>query len=87
MKTGELCESCGRFSEGRYNVVRCPICGNDVCNLCGNMQACPQCFDYYNYLTGDIIIEGKTYKYILEKGEEIGTWELNNSKRAMVEQE
>ena len=79
MKTGELCESCGRFSEGRDHVVECSICKKDMCNYCANLQACDKCFSYYDY--GDSITIGdKTYKYIIEKGEEIGTWKLNDPK-------
>ncbi len=83
MKVGELCESCGRFNEGRYHVVECSICEKDMCNCCGNLQACPQCFGHYdhdNYDTDNIIIDGKTYRYIIEKGEEIGEWQLKESK-------
>ena len=47
MKQGELCESCNGFSEGRFNVVSCPICKKDVCNLCGNLGLCPGCFKKY----------------------------------------
>ena len=61
MKTGELCEGCGHFSEGYLNVKECPTCSNDVCNHCGkcsicggnlcnhcgHMQVCAQCRLYH----------------------------------------
>lgn len=45
MIIGELCESCNEFNRGRYSVVECSICENDMCNLCGNDFLCPNCFE------------------------------------------
>ena len=45
MKRGEMCESCGNFSDGTDNVVPCSICGKDMCGYCANEQLCEECFD------------------------------------------
>ena len=75
MKRGELCESCGSFNEGSYSVGICPLCEKDVCNKCGNLQICPECFTkHYNAESGIVTLGGTKFKYIISQGEEIGEW-------------
>jgi len=74
MKRGELCESCGRFTEGFVKIAICPICGKDVCNFCGNLQVCPPCFSHYDFDSGAIEIDGVVWVQTIEQGEEMGDW-------------
>lgn len=74
MKKGELCETCGAFNEGQYKVTKCPICGKDVCNSCGNLQVCPTCFNHYDFESGAIQIGNDIYVQTIEQGEEMGDW-------------
>ena len=74
MKRGELCESCGHFTEGSHNVIKCPICSKDLCSFCGDLQVCPACFDHYNIDDGIIVINNVTYVFHIHDGEDIGEW-------------
>lgn len=45
MIPGELCESCNEWNRGRYSVIECSVCKNDMCNLCANYFLCPSCLE------------------------------------------